>query len=432
MRQSRHPARALVLLALALPGPLSAQTSARRSPVVDVVERVSPAVVNVSAEATVREVDPFFGGFFGGRSRRTQSLGSGLVIDSKGVVVTNAHVIEGASRIVVATLDGQELEADVVGSDRDADLAVLKVRGRDLPAVPLGSAAGAMIGETVVAIGNPFGLAHTVTSGVLSARGRAVPAESGARVFTDFLQTDASINPGNSGGPLVNLSGEVIGINTAVISGASGIGFAIPADRARRVIDDLLRFGELQPPWTGLRLRTLDAETARQRGLAESRGALVDRVYPGSPAAAAGLEADDLVIAAQGGAIASREDLLTALYSVAAGGALTLRVRRDGAVRELSLRPLRPPQGLGVRLLEEALGLRVAGDRQGLAVERVAGGGEAARRGLRPGDAILGANGRQLDSLEDLGREALRGFERGGILLAVGRGRYIYNLSFGL
>ncbi len=429
---SHPPLRALLLLALVLPAPLRAQSPARRSPVVDVVERVSPAVVNVSAEATVREVDPFFGGIFGGRSRRTQALGSGLVIDAKGIVVTNAHVIEGASRIMVATLDGQELEADVVGSDRDADLAVLKVKGRNLSAVPLGSNAGALIGETVVAIGNPFGLSHTVTSGVLSARGRAVPAESGGRVFTDFLQTDASINPGNSGGPLVNLDGEVIGINTAVIQGASGIGFAIPADRARRVIDDLLRFGELQPLWTGLRLRTLDAESARQKGFAESRGALVERVYPGSPAAAAGLAADDLVIAAQGGAIASREDLLTALYSIASGGTLALRVRRGGAVRELSLRPERPPQGLGLRLLEEALGLRVAGDRRGLRVERVADGGEAARRGLRSGDAILGANGRELQSLEDLGREALRAFERGGILLAVGRGRYVYNLSFGL
>jgi serine protease Do len=420
------------LLLLVLPAPAGAQ-SARRSPVVAVVERVSPAVVNVSAEATVREVDPFFGGFFGGRSRRTQALGSGLVIDPTGIVVTNAHVIEGASRIVVSTLDGQELEADVVGSDRDADLAVLKVKGRSLSAVPLGSNAGAMIGETVVAIGNPFGLSHTVTAGVLSARGRAVPAESGERVFTDFLQTDASINPGNSGGPLVDLDGEVIGINTAVIQGASGIGFAIPADRARRVVDDLLRFGELQPRWTGLRLRTLDADTGRERGLAETRGALVERVYPDSPAAAAGLREGDLIAAAAGSPVASREDLLTALYSQPAGSALALRVRRGGeALRDVALRPVRPPQGLGLELLQQALGLRIQSDRQGLVVGQVERGGEAARRGLRAGDSVLGANGRELRTLDELGREALRGVERGGILLAVGRGRYVYNLSFGL
>jgi S1-C subfamily serine protease len=420
------------LCLLAVVPPLAAQSSARRSPIVDVVERVSPAVVNVSAEATVREVDPFFGGVFGGRSRRAQALGSGLVIDAKGIVVTNAHVIEGASRIVVATLDGQELEADVVGSDSDADLAVLKVKGKNLAAVPLGSNAGALIGETVVAIGNPFGLSHTVTSGVLSARGRAVPAESGGRVFTDFLQTDASINPGNSGGPLVDLDGEVIGINTAVIQGANGIGFAIPADRARRVIDDLLRFGELQPLWTGLRLRTLDPESARDRGVPEKRGALVERVYPDSPAAAADLREGDLVTAANGGPVASREDFLTALYSLPAGGALGVRVRRGEELREISLQPTRPPQGLGQRLLEAALGLRIASESEGLVVDQVTRGGEAARRGLRPGDAILGANGRELHSLDELGREGLRAVERGGILLAVGRGRYVYNLSFEL
>jgi S1-C subfamily serine protease len=428
----RRTARTFAALLTIAPA-LLAQSSARRSPIVAVVDRVSPAVVNVSAEATVREVDPFFGGVFGGRSRRTQALGSGLLIDAKGIVITNAHVIEGASRVVVTTLDGQELEADVVGSDRDADLAVLKVKGQSLTAVPLGSTAGAMIGETVVAIGNPFGLSHTVTSGVLSARGRAVPAESGERVFTDFLQTDASINPGNSGGPLVNLDGEVIGINTAVIQGASGIGFAIPADRARRVIDDLLRFGELQPLWTGLRLRTLDADTARDQGLAETRGALVERIYADSPASAAGLRAGDLIVAAGGGPVASREDFLTALYSLPAGGSLELRVRRSSAAaRDLSLQPARPPQGLGMELLQEALGARIQSDRQGLVLGQVEPGGEAARRGLRAGDALLGANGRELHTLDELGRETLRAVERGGILLAVGRGRYVYNLSFGL
>ena len=424
--------RSLLVASLLLAAsPLAAQ-SGRRTPVVAVVERISPAVVNVSAEAMVRQVDPFFGGLFGGRGRRTQSLGSGLVIDANGIVVTNSHVIEGASRIVVATLDGRELEAEVMGSDRDADLAVLKVDGRNLPAVALGSAQGALIGETVVAVGNPFGLSHTVTQGVLSARGRAVPAESGERVYTDFLQTDASINPGNSGGPLVNLAGEVIGINTAVISGASGIGFAIPADRARRVVEDLLRFGELQPLWSGLRLATLDAETARQHGFAETRGALVERVYADSPGSRSGLAEGDLIVAAGGAPIASREDLSTALYSVAAGGPLALRVRRGGALREIELRPERPPRGLGTRLLEEALGLEVGGAGDGLALRRVVAGGEAARRGLRSGDALLGANGRRLESLDDLGREALRGVERGGILLAVGRGRYVYNLSFDL
>src|SRR3954471_24708886 len=265
----------------------AAQTpqSARRTPLVSVVEKISPAVVNISAQATVREADPFFGMFGLGTERQAQSLGSGLIIDRNGIVVTNAHVIEGASRITVTLLDGRELEADLLGLDRDADIAVLKVKVSGLPALPLGRSSDLMIGETVVAIGNPFGLSNTVTTGVLSAVGRTVPSERGERLFTDFLQTDASINPGNSGGPLVNILGDVIGINSAIISGATGIGFAIPAARARRVIDDLLRFGELQPLWTGARLVTVDPELARRYGLGSvRRGALVLKVSPSSPA----------------------------------------------------------------------------------------------------------------------------------------------------
>ena len=275
--------------------------SARRTPVVSVVEKVAPAVVNISAESTVREVDPFFGLFGFGSERPAQSLGSGFIIDRNGIVVTNAHVIEGASRIAVTLLDGRELDADVLGSDRDADIAVLKVKASNLPAIPLGKSSDLMIGETVIAIGNPFGLSNTVTTGLLSAQGRTLPSERGERLFTDFLQTDASINPGNSGGPLVNIGGDVIGINTAIIQGASGIGFAIPADRARRVIDDLLRFGESQPLWTGARLLSLDPELARRNGISERRGALVLKVFPDSPAAEAGLQEKDVIVSAGGG-----------------------------------------------------------------------------------------------------------------------------------
>ena len=411
-----------------------AGTAARRTPVVAVAEKVSPAVVNISAESTVREADPFFGMFFGPTTRSAQSLGSGLIIDASGIVVTNAHVIEGASRILVTTLDGRELEADLLGSDRDADLAVLKVKaeGRSLPAVPLGHSADLMIGETVIAIGNPFGLSHTVTTGVLSARGRTVPSERGERLFTDFLQIDASINPGNSGGPLVNILGDVIGINTAIISGASGIGFAIPADRARRVVDDLLRFGELRPLWTGARLLTLDAELAQRYGLFDRRGALVFKVYPDSPAADAGLAEQDVIVAVDGQPVISREDVTTAFYTAAAGAPLRLDVRRGDRSLKISLRAVPPPEGLGLRFLETSVGLVVEESRGRLAVKRVTPGSLADRRGLRAGDLILGANGQEVDSTEALGREVVRGIDRGGLLLAVGRGRYVYNLDFAL
>ena len=410
----------------------SAADAVRRTPVVQVVERISPAVVNIAAESMVRDVDPFFGRFMGGRERKTQSLGSGLIVDAKGIVVTNAHVIEGASRIVVNTLDGRELEADVLGSDRDADLAVLKVAASGLPAVPLGQSADLLMGETVIAVGNPFGLGHTVTTGVLSARGRSVPGESGEATYTDFLQTDASINPGNSGGPLVNLTGQVIGVNTAIVRGAAGIGFAIPADRAQRVVDDLLRFGELQPLWTGLRMVTLDPEIARREGYGAARGALVESVHENSPADRAGLRAGDLVVGVGGKALAAREDLSTALYSVPAGTPVVLEVRRGAATLKLSLQAMRPPAGLGARVLERSVGLRLEARGGALVVTVVAAGSAAERKGLRPGDRVLSANGQRVGDVEALGREVLRGLDRGGVLLMVQRGRYAYHLGFPL
>jgi serine protease Do len=404
----------------------------RRTPLVAVIERISPAVVNISAESIVREADPFFGGFFGTRQRRAQSLGSGFLVDASGIVVTNAHVVQGASSITVTTLDGRELKAQVLGSDRDADLAVLKVDGKNLPAVPLGSSADLMIGETVIAIGNPFGLSHSVTTGVISARGRTVPSEQGERVFTDFLQTDASINPGNSGGPLVNILGQVIGINTAIVSGANGIGFAIPADRARRVVNDLLRFGELHPLWTGLRLLTVDPELSRRNDLGVVRGAFVFKVYPGSPAAQAGLAPGDVLTAIQGQPIASREDVTTVLYSLPEGTALQVATRRGTRVFDATLRPIRPPRDLGLRILAQGVGLEVNEERGALVVGRVTGRSAADRTGLEPGDIILGANGHEVTKLDQLGEEVLRGYDRGGLPLVVQRGRFAYNLEFPL
>ena len=424
----------LFLLVAGPPAAASAQTaSARRTPVVAVVERVSPSVVNISAESIVREVDPFFGNFFGGsRARRSQSLGSGLIVDPSGLVVTNEHVIEGASRILVTMRDGRELEATVLGSDRDADLAVLKVAAKGLPATALGKSANLLMGETVVAIGNPFGLANTVTTGVLSARGRAVGGSGRQALFTDFLQTDASINPGNSGGPLVNLDGQVIGINTAIIQGASGIGFAIPADRAQRVVDDLLRFGELQPIWLGMRLVTIDPELAAREGYPVAHGVLVDRVDDGSPAARAGIVAGDLLTAVDSRPVASREDLSTAYYSVPPGTPLLLALRRGKETLKFAVAAIRPPVGMGLRILERSVGLRVELQRGRLVVVGVAQGSAAFDRGLDPGDVVLGANGNEVADAEALGREVLRGFDRGGLLLVVQRGRFAYNLSFPL
>jgi len=259
-----------------------------------------------------------------------------------------------------------------------------------------------------------------------------VPSERGERLFTDFLQTDASINPGNSGGPLVNIAGDVIGINTVIIQGATGIGFAIPADRARRVIDDLLRFGELQPLWTGARLLSVDPELARRYGISARRGALVFKVFPDSPAAQAGLQEKDVIVGAGGHPVASREDVTTALYTAAAGSPVELEVRRGDKTLRVSLRGVRPPQGLGLQVLQRDLGLAVEEAGGGLAIRRVTDGSPAARRGLPPGGALLGAHGQRTGSAEALGREILRGLDRGGVLLSVQRGRYVYTLDFAL
>src|SRR5688572_4039695 len=276
---------------------------ARRTPIVVVAHNVLPSVVNIQTEATMqrRNVDPFFDpfGFFGNRERSytSQSLGSGFVWSSDGIIVTNNHVIEGASRITVNLQDGSQLSAKLIGVDPDSDLAVLRVESKKLVAAPIGASSDLMIGESVVAVGNPFGLSGTVTTGVVSALGRSVPSQEQGRTYTDFIQTDASINRGNSGGPLLNIEGRVIGINVALYQNAQGIGLAIPVDRAKEVIQDLLRYGEVHAAWVGAVTATLTPEEAKRLGQSAQRGALVVRVFSGSPAAAAGLRAGDVITA---------------------------------------------------------------------------------------------------------------------------------------
>src|SRR5437899_5537333 len=311
-------------------------TGARRTPVVIVAHDVLPAVVNIQTESTIRrrEVDPFFDpfGFFGGRDRTftSQSLGSGFIWSSDGIIVTNNHVVEGASRITVNFNDGSQLPAKLIGIDPDSDVAVLRVDASRLLAAPIGTSSDLMIGETVVAVGNPFGLSGTVTTGVVSALGRSVPSKEAGRTFTDFIQTDASINPGNSGGPLLSMEGKVIGINTAIYANAQGIGFAIPVDRARKVIQDLLRYGQVHSAWIGAVTATLTPEEAKRIGTRVSRGALVARVFGGSPAQAAGLKAGDVITTVGGKAVDSREAFSTYTSTIASGQPLDLTIAREG------------------------------------------------------------------------------------------------------
>jgi len=287
------------------------QEALRITPVVLAVQQVAPAVVNITTTQVVERggrpfggvYDDFFGPFFGdlpGDGQREdpapQSLGSGVIIDgAKGLVLTNAHVIAGATSVRARLIDGREFDAELVGSDTDFDLAVLRLTSTGpLPQVHMADSDSLLIGETVIAIGNPFGYTHTVTTGVVSALKRSVRTEQG--VFTDFIQTDAAINPGNSGGPLLNILGDLVGLNTAILASAEGIGFAIPINKAKRVVAELLDQGRVSPVWLGLSGQNLDQRTAGYFGLRDLKGMIIAEVYPNAPAQQAGMAPGDVLL----------------------------------------------------------------------------------------------------------------------------------------
>jgi len=444
--------RARVGLALGLASALAAAPARAGDPflrhtvTVDVVQRVGPAVVSITTEQEVSRSSPFqpFGGdpffdrffqdFFEPRGPQTaRNLGSGVVIDAKRHVLTNEHVVARASRIRVATSDGREFDATLVGADPNNDLAVLRVdTDEKLPWVPLGSSGDLMVGEPVIAIGNPFGLSHTVTTGVVSALDRSIRTEN--RVFHGFLQTDASINPGNSGGPLLDAEGELVAINAAVYGGAEGIGFAIPIDVAARVVAQLIEHGSLVPVWVGIDLQPLDEglqeAMALRRGV---QGALVSRVRDGSPGQRAGVRRGDLVTRMDGHAIASPRAFFEMLAGATPGQSLALALLRDGSALEVRVRAEEAPDSLPETLLREKLGLALRRARGGgYEVVSVRPGSGSARIGVRPGDLVLGINGRPLESEQALRRAALDLEGLAGALVVVqrGAGRYHVTIPF--
>jgi S1-C subfamily serine protease len=326
----------------------------------DAVERSAPAVVNVYTERVVRvpqlrnvppELSRYFGEMWNSyRERVERSLGSGVIYDAAGHVVTNYHVVAQATQVSVQLRDGREAPAVVVGSDQDTDLAVLQVRMDDLPAIRLGRSDRLRVGDPVLAIGNPLGLGQTVTQGIVSATGRG---RLGVSTFENFIQTDAAINFGNSGGALVDAQGELVGINTAVIArnaGIEGIGFAIPVDLVRGVVDAILRDGRVVRGWVGIRPQSLKPEECRQFGFPVG-SVIVMAVYRAAPAAAEGIRPGDVITEVDGNAINGAEDLLARIAGLSPGGTVTLTVRRgppfEGQPREHALRvPVieRPPQ----------------------------------------------------------------------------------------
>ena len=309
------------------------------------IRKVSPAVVNVATRGTVRDngaqspllQDPFFRRFFDTQRRGAprehlfRSAGSGVIVDAReGYIVTNAHVVQNANEITVTLQDGRDVKAEVVGSDQPSDVAVLKVSAEGLAQMPLGDSSHLEVGDFVVAIGNPFGLQHTVTSGIVSGLSRTGINPDG---YEDFIQTDASINPGNSGGALVNLRGELIGINTEIISsnGANvGIGFAIPVNMARTVMDQLIKYGAVKRGQLGVSMYTVTPDIAHSLGLASAVGALVSQVVEGSPADKAGLRVGDVITSVNGQPVKSNSELRNAIGLMRVGDSMDIGLTRDG------------------------------------------------------------------------------------------------------
>jgi Do/DeqQ family serine protease len=411
------------------------------------IAQVTPAVVNISiksrspAEDNPLLRDPFFRRFFNVPDRPPQEMaaGSGVIVDARqGLVITNHHVIKNAAQVIVTLKDRRQFPATLIGADPATDIAVLKIEAPNLTAMKLGDSDQLNVGDFVVAIGNPFGLGQTVTSGIVSALGR-----SGLNIegYEDFIQTDASINPGNSGGALINLRGELIGINTAIIgpSGASvGIGFAVPVNMARGVMTQLVRFGEVRRGRLGIDFEDLAPDAAVALKLPTADGALISTVQPDSPAAKAGLRRGDVVLAFNGRPVRSGPDLRNRLGLTPVGDTIELTVFRDGNKLTVKLQ-IAPPQGIAsgdAQIVPQLAGLKIANiDRttpqgarvEGVLVVGIETGSVAAGYGLRPGDVIAAVNRQRVRNINEF-LAAMRNVER-AFQMSVVRGDFVLTFT---
>ncbi len=388
-----------------------------------VLENVTPAVVNIAvrsirpAQTNPLLRDPFFRRFFGlpdiEPRREVLSAGSGVVVDAeKGYVLTNNHVVQGAEEITVTLKDKRRFKAELVGRDPATDIALLRIPAERLTALPLGDSDLLEVGDVVLAIGNPFALGQTVTSGIISALGRSgIAAEN----YESFIQTDAPINPGNSGGALINTKGELIGINTAIIAPAGGnvgIGFAVPVNMARAVMQQLIRYGEVRRGRIGVVIQDLTPEIAEAMGIPGKRGAVVSRVEPNSPAAAAGLRPGDVIVAVNGKPVKSSTDLRNRIGLMERGQKVRLTLLRDGREKQVEVVIGEPakeviagaeavPQLAGATLTDIPPDHPAYGNVKGVLVADVERGSPAWQVGLRPGDIILAVNREPVGSLAD-------------------------------
>jgi Do/DeqQ family serine protease len=438
-----------------------AWASARENEIVRAVRRVSPAVVNISLEYEIRKrispfpnfnnplVDEFFKDFLDpGVERRYKrnSLGSGVVLDGgRGYILTNAHVVAKTGTVTIALNDEREYQARIVGTDPESDLAVLQVESGDpLPGIRMGDSGDLMIGETVIAIGNPFGFSNTVTTGVISAVNRSFRADD--RTYYDFIQTDASINPGNSGGPLLNVDGDLIGINTAIYAGAQGIGFAIPINRARRIVNDLIHYGEVVHPWIGITVQDLDSNLQHYLRLTAARGVVVADVEADSPASRAGIREGDVVTAIDGHPVANVDSYHARMRDVAPGEPLELALLTEERARRVALQSALFPMERAPALAFSLLGIEVGplerpatpspdgGSRaeSGVVITRVRPGSSLDRTGVRPGDVVRQVEDRPATDREAFLRAVVKYRYRPTLALVLQRGSQRYQLTLTL
>ena len=399
----------------------------RMSPIVMAVNRVSSAVVNISTEkvVAVRDFNPFsndrlFEYFSPFRERNVtrQSLGSGVIIGPEGTVLTNEHIILPASAITVTRSDGKQYEAELIGASRRFDVALLQIKADEpLPFLAPAKSDDLMIGETVIAIGNPFGLSSTVTTGVVSALNRTLKFQDSStkivHTYHGFIQTDASINPGNSGGPLLNILGELIGINTAIYENAEGIGFAIPIDKAKRVLDDLMETGEVPQVWLGIQVQALTPLLATHLNLSKTEGILISDVMKDSPGSKAGLNPGDVILAVEGQSVLMPSDYRDLLREFTPGDSIPIEILHQSEIKNIEVTAMQLPKMRAEELIWNVMGLKLKQlTRQsskkfglrvnsGALVEDVRPESPASSVGIRPGDAIVQLDRSRINSIEE-------------------------------
>ncbi len=427
----------------------------------DLVTKVKPAVVNISTTSTVKipggpfrhffgpddggTFGDFFNQFFGeipDQELKQQSLGSGFIIDKDGYIITNNHVVEGADEIKVKLANGKEYTAKVIGRDPKTDLALIKISSffKDLPTLPLGDSDKMRVGDWVLAIGNPFGLEETVTKGIISATGRVI----GSGPYDNFLQTDAPINPGNSGGPLINLNGEVIGINSAIIPSGQGIGFAIPSNMAKKIIPPLKDKGKVTRGWIGVSVQSVTPDIAQALGLKETQGSLVGEVVPGGPADAAGIKRGDVIVTFDGNEIKKIGDLPLLVAQTLVGKTVNVKIIRDSKELTLTVKVAEMPTGkipAAGRLSAEDFGLTVQSitpqimgqlklrDKSGVVVANVQPGSLADDAGIQVGDVIREVNRIPVKDLNDYNSALSKSGKNKPVLFLIKRGTQTFYVT---